>query len=125
MCLDAETCVNCKMDCGECPAICGDAQCNGDETCATCENDCGTCAPVCGDNECNGNESCNTCAADCGMCLCPCSNDPEFSNFCHYGPNTPNCAMTQPGGYCDPNGDGSYQDGDWDQGWYDYNDQCN
>jgi hypothetical protein len=32
--------------------------------------------------------------------------------------------MTQPGGYCDPNGDGSYDDGDWNMGWFDYQAQC-
>jgi hypothetical protein len=28
--------------------------------------------------------------------------------------------MTQPGGYCDPNGDGSYADADWVRGYYDH-----
>lgn len=53
-------------------------------------------------------------------CACVASVD----NFCHLTPNTDGCAMTQPGGYCDPNGDGSYADADWVQGWHDYHDQC-
>lgn len=55
---------------------------------------------------------------------CPCSSDPNFDNFCFYGPSTPGCSMTFPGGYCDPNGDGSYSDADWVRGWTEYNNQC-
>ena len=32
--------------------------------------------------------------------------------------------MTMLGGYCDPNGDGSYADGDWSRGWSDYRARC-
>ncbi len=32
--------------------------------------------------------------------------------------------MVQPGGYCDPNGDGSYDDADWVRGWNEYNAAC-
>ena len=55
---------------------------------------------------------------------CPCSSDPSFDNFCYYGASTSHCFMTFRGGYCDPNGDGSYADADWTQGWYDYGDSC-
>jgi hypothetical protein len=54
---------------------------------------------------------------------CPCRSD-GVANFCLYPVRTENCGMTWPGGYCDPNGDGSFTDGDWDRGWYDYRDQC-
>jgi hypothetical protein len=39
-------------------------------------------------------------------------------NTCGSPPSTPGCEMTFPGGYCDPNGDASYADGDWQRGWY-------
>lgn len=52
---------------------------------------------------------------------CPCKAGVD--NFCNYGP-TEGCAMTLPGGYCDPNGDASYSDADWVQGWYDFKAQC-
>jgi hypothetical protein len=48
----------------------------------------------------------------------------HFDNFCFYGPRTPGCGMTFPGGYCDPNGDGNYSDGDWIRGWTEYHAQC-
>ena len=53
---------------------------------------------------------------------CPCMAG--VNNFCCYGVDVPGCPPTQPGGYCDPNGDGSFDDAAWDQGWYDYNDWC-
>jgi hypothetical protein len=53
-----------------------------------------------------------------------CACKAGVSNFCHYAPKTEGCAMTFPGGYCDPNGDGSYADGDWNTGWYEFNGQC-
>ena len=55
---------------------------------------------------------------------CPCINAPGVNNFCHYGPSYAGCPMTAPGGYCDPNGDGSFAEGNWDQGWYDWQAQC-
>ena len=45
-------------------------------------------------------------------------------NFCLYGPSYPDCAMTAPGGYCDPNGDGDFSDADWTKGWYEHHDKC-
>lgn len=55
---------------------------------------------------------------------CPCSDDPDFDNFCLYGPSTASCPMTFPGGYCDPDGDGDFSDGDWELGWELYGLQC-
>ena len=52
---------------------------------------------------------------------CPCN---RADNYCQHGPNTPGCPMTSNHGYCDPNNDGSYSDGDWNRGWYEYNDYC-
>lgn len=49
---------------------------------------------------------------------CPCRTDVD--NVCLYGPSAPGCDMTWPGGYCDPNGDGSFDDADWERGWYDH-----
>lgn len=55
---------------------------------------------------------------------CPCIVAPGVDNFCHYGPSYAGCPMTAPGGYCDPNGDGGFEDGNWEQGWYDWHAQC-
>jgi hypothetical protein len=52
---------------------------------------------------------------------CPCN---QGDNYCNHGPSTPGCPMTFPGGYCDPNGNGSYDDANWTQGWYEYQDYC-
>jgi len=32
--------------------------------------------------------------------------------------------MTSNYGYCDPDNNGNYSDGDWNLGWYEYNDYC-
>jgi hypothetical protein len=52
---------------------------------------------------------------------CACRDDVD--NFCLYGP-TDGCAMTLAGGYCDPNGDGAFDDADWVRGWTDFHDRC-
>lgn len=53
---------------------------------------------------------------------CPCRDDVD--NFCLYGASVDGCPMTWPGGYCDPNGDGSFDDADWVRGWTEKHDQC-
>jgi murein DD-endopeptidase MepM/ murein hydrolase activator NlpD len=55
---------------------------------------------------------------------CPCPTSPGFDNYCGHPPNTPGCPMTSPGGYCDPNGDGGYADGDWGRGFNEFQAQC-
>ncbi len=60
---------------------------------------------------------------------CSCSPPPEqfngwTDNFCFHPPGTTDCPMTHPGGYCDPNGDASYEDGDWNRGFTEYKAQC-
>jgi hypothetical protein len=58
---------------------------------------------------------------------CSCNvNPPSGANpsFCHHLPETPGCPMTYPGGYCDPNGDGSYDDADWEMGHNDWLAKC-
>ena len=124
LCLGDESCGSCPEDCGVCPPACGDGQCNGEESCQICPVDCGACEPTCGDTICNGDESCNSCEIDCGPCPCPCSADPNIDNFCNFAPKTKGCVMTEAGGYCDPNGDGSYTDADWEHGYYEYFYQC-
>lgn len=52
---------------------------------------------------------------------CPC-NRPD--NYCQHPPSTSGCPMTFPFGYCDPNGDGSYTDGDWVRGYNEYQNYC-
>lgn len=56
-------------------------------------------------------------------CGCNEDNDPPagdgtFDNICDWAPNT--CVDTAPGGFCDPNGNGSYDDADWTLGYYNY-----
>ena len=53
---------------------------------------------------------------------CPCHSGVD--NFCMYEPSTPDCPMTWPGGYCDPNGDGAYDDADFTRGYFDFSDHC-
>lgn len=55
-----------------------------------------------------------------GTCACVGGVD----NFCSYGPGYAGCSMTAPGGYCDPNSDGSFSDGDWGRGFSEYAAQC-
>lgn len=45
-------------------------------------------------------------------------------NFCFAPPGTGACSMTAAGGYCDPNGDASYADGDWNRGFGDFAKYC-
>jgi hypothetical protein len=51
---------------------------------------------------------------------CPCLRN--TNNFCLYASGM--CAMTAPGGYCDPNADGDLLDGDWQRGFAEYHDTC-
>jgi hypothetical protein len=57
---------------------------------------------------------------------CPLANDPTGNNdnICDVPPDSADCGPTQPGGYCDPNGDGLYDDGDWQRGYYDWLGEC-
>lgn len=54
--------------------------------------------------------------------VCPCSGVAD--NFCQHAAKTEGCPMTSPGGYCDPNGDGSYSDADWTRGWTEFKARC-
>jgi hypothetical protein len=53
---------------------------------------------------------------------CPCRSD--IDNYCLHSPSTPGCPMTDPWGYCDPNGDGSFSDADWNQGYQEFQQYC-
>lgn len=44
-------------------------------------------------------------------------------NVCGQEP-TPTCPATMPGGLCDPDGNGVYDDADWTAGYYAYLDAC-
>lgn len=48
----------------------------------------------------------------------------QNDNLCFGGVANPDCPMTLPGGYCDPNGDGSFDDGDWPRGWAELRAAC-
>ena len=51
---------------------------------------------------------------------CPCQDGAD--NVCDLAPGT--CSATSPGGYCDPDGDGAYFDGDFNLGWTEYQAKC-
>ena len=51
---------------------------------------------------------------------CPCEDGAD--NVCDLAPGT--CSATLPGGYCDPDGDGAYFDGDFTLGWKEYQAKC-
>jgi len=59
-----------------------------------------------------------------GDTSCSCTGPGVIDNFCHHPPRTTNCPMTFPGGYCDPNGNSQYEDGDWVLGYYHYLGEC-
>jgi hypothetical protein len=51
-------------------------------------------------------------------------SDPAIDNCCNYEPNTAGVPATQPGGICDPNGNGQFEDAQWGEGWYCHRDRC-
>lgn len=60
-----------------------------------------------------------------GEPLSPCPCEPaaaESLNFCGLSPGA--CEATTPGGYCDPDGDGNFADGDWNLGWQEWTAKC-
>lgn len=78
---------------------------------------------VCGDGQCTGAETepacwgAGFCPGDClkqPKCLSDCPCAPGITSFCQLPPQT--CSAVNVGGYCDPNGDGQFQDGDWTKG---------
>lgn len=79
----------------------------GDKVCATLVGDTLGSAPTTGGSNASGGTGC-------------CNSD----NMCANPPSTPGCAMTDPGGYCDPNGDGSFTDADWVKGYEEHQSQC-
>lgn len=54
--------------CCDCPATCGNGQCDAGEDCTTCAGDCCSAPVVCGDQVCDRGEDCASCAADCRVC---------------------------------------------------------
>lgn len=68
------------------------------------------------------------CFADCKAepeCLteCPCAPEAaEAKNVCGLQPGA--CDAVNPGGLCDPDGDGSFADGDWVLGWQLWSAKC-
>jgi hypothetical protein len=57
-----------------------------------------------------------------GSGTCPCRTDVD--NYCLYPTSEAACAMVQPFGYCDPNGDGDFGDANWVRGWEEYHSTC-
>ena len=59
-----------------------------------------------------------------GELPCPCLPGIQAGqNVCAVEP-TPDCPATMPGGICDPNGDGAYNDADWIAGYKGYLAAC-
>jgi hypothetical protein len=65
---------------------------------------------------------CGYTAEPTGDCCRP--DDADVTNFCHLPPDTAGCTMTARGGYCDPNRDADYTDGDWVHGYFHYQQIC-
>lgn len=125
-----------------------DRQCPAGEVCQqgvckppTCQHQCGM--SELGNKRCSGTDE-EQCNADgqgcrrwektgqqCNINQCPClsgmtADGKPIDNVCFYVPSEQqaNCPMIAPGGYCDPNGDGSFADGDWSRGWHEYRSIC-
>jgi hypothetical protein len=64
--------------------------------------------------------------AQCGVpkASATCTCLPNVDNFCLYPPSTQGCGMTFPGGYCDSNKNGSFDDADWVRGYEQYASAC-
>lgn len=85
----------------------------------------------CGDGVCTGAETepacwgAGFCPGDClkqPKCLSDCPCAPGITTFCNLAPGV--CSATKPGGYCDPNGDGAYFDGDFTKGNMEHSAKC-
>ena len=85
----------------------------------------------CGDGACTGAETepacwgAGFCPGDClkqEKCLSDCPCAPGITTFCNLAPGV--CSATKPGGYCDPNGDGAYFDGDFTKGNMEHSAKC-
>lgn len=74
------------------------------------------------DDDCDGKSDAQE--GSCGPWPSCHKSDPDFDNCCDYPPKTPGVLPTWPGGICDPNGDGSYSDGNWNAGFYCYKEKC-
>jgi hypothetical protein len=126
------------MNCGRCDNVCGDGEeCNGtdcvcDAAHTLCGSECvtlislehcGACFRACGSGTmCYGGGDCYACVSIDRPDSCPCVTGGD--NYCMHGPGRVGCPMTMPGGYCDPDGDGSFDDGDWCRGFYEHALEC-
>ena len=101
----------------------GDASSSGDPPAGVCED--GVCDPA-ERAPCWGPGWClPDCVGD-AACLsdCPCTDGAAaVKNFCKADP-PPACSATAPGGYCDPDGDGSPDDADTTRGFYEWLAKC-
>ena len=133
-------------DCGECgqrtcSITCQWGSCGAARACEyfqTCTPG-GDCVDQCGDGQCSLGEFCSGCSGDCGACGggtgFQCCTDWVFdpgdipdppalcNNMCHFA-NIGGLPMTMPGGYCDPDGNGYRDDGDWVRGYEEYCVRC-
>lgn len=65
----------------------------------------------------------NAVAATCG-CNPPPDTHGWTDNMCFHPHNTEGCPQTFAGGYCNPDGQGGYEDADWVRGYYEYREFC-
>lgn len=88
--------------------------------------------PACGDAVCDPSErvTCYVvgpgwCKLDCykdPACLTDCPCDGIVDGLCDLSPGT--CDAVKPGGLCDPNGDGSFMDGNFTAAWLAWQAKC-
>jgi len=89
-------------------------------------------APVCGDGTCDPSERATCYVVGPGWCKPDCYKAPEcltdcpcagiVDGLCDLSPGT--CDAVKPGGLCDPNGDGSYMDGNYTAAWLAWQAKC-
>jgi hypothetical protein len=132
-CAKAAACCT-DANCGEGAWRCRDHACVCEqEACA--DGYCPAGGRCCDDYDCEVTFSCSGHACTCfgeefgGACYpstsCPCYPSAyPHNNFCLHPPSTSGCLMTFPGGYCDQNEDGSFEDGDWDYGYNHHQAHC-
>jgi len=89
-------------------------------------------APVCGDGTCDPSERATCYVVGPGWCKPDCYKAPEcltdcpcagiVDGLCDLPSGT--CDAVKPGGLCDPNGDGSYMDGNYTAAWLAWQAKC-
>lgn len=131
VCNGTENCTSCPTDCGTCPTSCPAGTyaiwtCTSDRTarvrCTSGSVQREACSSGCESRPVGTDDVCASPSPAPTTPQCPCRAGVD--NYCLYPVATPGCAMTAGGGYCDPNGDGSFTDADWTRGYNEFHAQC-